>query len=106
MRRKRPCRRNTTDKADKFPPPHGRLRHERTGHTKPSTSKGLSDVRFGSEPDIRAAKSNVRYGPIADIGLFDDLVSAALKRLGHGNAERHGGLQVNYQLDLGGLQDR
>src|SRR5262245_1617419 len=60
---KRPCRRNTTDKADKFPPPHGRLRHERTGHTKHSTWKGFAYVRFGSEADICSAKWHVRFTP-------------------------------------------
>src|SRR5262245_15533726 len=78
MRRERPCRRDTTDKANKFPPPHGRLRHERTGHTKHSTWKGFAYVRFGSKADICAATSHVRFTPNSDreCGLPQTVMSA------------------------------
>jgi hypothetical protein len=38
--------------------------------------------------------------------LFDHLVGEQLHRVGHGETERGGGLQVDHQLELGRLQDR
>jgi len=38
--------------------------------------------------------------------LFDDLVSTAKQRLWHGETERLGGLEIDDQLERGGLLDR
>src|SRR5262245_32944783 len=79
-RHERPCRRNTPDKADKFPPPHGRLRHERTGRdTKHSTWNGFAYVRFGLKADMCSANAHVRSGSKADIPPFIRLLGRRLR---------------------------
>ena len=44
--------------------------------------------------------AHVRFVPIADIRLFDHLISARQQRRRHGEAERLGGLQVDDHLVL------
>jgi hypothetical protein len=48
-----------------------------------------------------AVQSNVRFGPLADIALFDHLVGAGEQRWWHGETEGPRGLEVNHQLVLG-----
>ena len=53
------------------------------------------------------AQADVRFVPIADIGtLFDHLVGARLRCRRHVEAERLGRLQIDIELDFGGLLDR
>ena len=71
----------------------------------------LKSIRHGSLSVAGAYRSraiavegvvNVRYGPIADIScLFDYLISGLLQMRRHGKAERLGGLEVNYEHELG-----
>ena len=56
--------------------------------------------------DVCGATSDVGFGPIADIELFDHLVGAPDKCVGNVDTERLGGLQVDVQLDFSGLLDR
>jgi hypothetical protein len=52
--------------------------------------------------DICAAKSHVCFGPKADVScLFDYLISDLLEMQRHGKAERLGGLEVDYEHELG-----
>ena len=52
-------------------------------------------------------RADVRFVPIADIGtLFDHLVGARLHCRRHVEAERLGRLQIDVELDFGGLLDR
>jgi len=51
--------------------------------------------------DMCGATSNVGYGPIADIELFDHLVSALLKRRRYVQSERLGCLEINHEFELG-----
>ena len=57
--------------------------------------------------DMCGAARDVRFVPIADIGtLFDHLVGARLHCRRHVEAERLGRLQIDVELDFGGLLDR
>jgi hypothetical protein len=52
--------------------------------------------------DVCSATAHVCFGPIADIGcLFDYLVSGLLQMRRHGEAKRLGGLEVDYEHELG-----
>jgi len=62
--------------------------------------------------DICTATNDVRFGPEADIAansvckLFDHFVSAGEQRRRHGDAERLGRLEIDYQLVLAGRLHR
>src|SRR5262249_11970448 len=88
-RRQRPCRR-TTQNAEKFPPPHPRLRLRLSivsaqwcpliGLKSASLPQHemRTDVRFGSQADICVAKAHVRSTPNSDrkSGLPQTVMSA------------------------------
>jgi len=56
--------------------------------------------------DMCGATRNVRFGPIADIALFNHLVCERDQRGRYGEAEGLGGLEVNYEIKFCGLHDR
>ena len=58
----------------------------------------MGKVRFGSKADMRGATRDVRFGPIADIVLFDHLIGGREQRSWHGKAESLGGLEVDREL--------
>ena len=66
-------------------------------------------AKFGKRPcllyppkaDMRGAIADVCFGPKADIGLFDYLISGLLQMQRHGKAECPGGLKVDYEHELG-----
>ena len=98
--------RQARDWGSKFGLPMSALGHKRTF----AVQKGMSALP--PKADMCSATRDVRFVPIADscmqqTSLFDHLVGARrLACSGHGEAERLGGLQVDVQLDFGGLLDR
>ena len=72
----------------------------------PSVVEGVNVRRFTS------AAAHVRFGPIADSSgeqkrsLFDQLVCDGEHARRNGEAERLGGLEVDHELEFGGLYDR
>jgi hypothetical protein len=70
-----------------------------------AVQKGMSALP--RKADICSALAHVRFGSIADIGkLFDHVVGARLHRRRHAEFERLGRLQIDIELDFGGLLDR
>jgi hypothetical protein len=57
------------------------------------------------EADMCGATRYVRFVPIADICLFDDLVSAPDQCMGNSDPERLGSLEIYDQFDFCGLLD-
>ena len=55
--------------------------------------------------DIRRLGRDVRFVPIADIGLLDHLVGAGEERLRHSDAQRLCRRQVEDEIELGRLLD-
>jgi len=65
------------------------------------------NVRFGSKADIGTQSRNVRFVPKADIRfLFDHVVSASRKCRWDFQSECFSGLQVDDELEVGGLRHR
>ena len=95
-------------------PGAGAVHHIKTGKVQSSICfpvypqkrpKGESDL--ASATDIRQRGWHVGSVPGADIGsLFDHLVGELLKVHRHLDAERLGGLEVDYQLEARRLLDR
>jgi hypothetical protein len=56
--------------------------------------------------DICSALAHVRYGPIADLDLFDHLVSSREQVIRWIDAKRLGRLEVDDKLKLGRILDR
>ena len=71
-----------------------------------SYGASFCNVRFGPKADMScAAHSGFRFVPIADICLFDDLVSAPDQCMGNNDLERLGSLEIYDQFDFCGLLD-
>ena len=72
----------------------------------------IANVCFGSIADMCSAQRHVRFVPIADSApqqiatSFKHLIGASDKRIGDIETEPFGGLEINEQLDFGGLLDR
>ena len=56
--------------------------------------------------DMRGATTDVRFGPIADIRLFDQLVSRQKNAIRYSHAKRFGGFEIDYKLKFCCLLDR
>ena len=75
------------------------LGHKRTL----AAQKGMSALP--PKADMCGALAHVRFVRIADICLFDDLVSAPDQCMGNSDPERLGSLEIYDQFDFCGLLD-
>src|SRR5262245_47627873 len=77
------------------------LWRERSSRGRPSEISQKAMSALPPKADMCGATSDVRFGPKADMRLFDDLVRCAEQRLRNCQIERLCGLEIDNQLILG-----
>ena len=70
-----------------------------------ANSVSVEDVRFTPESGHVRAARDVRFGPKADIGLFDHFIRKRDQPRWNGNAECFGSLKIDHELKFGRLEN-